>query len=129
MENIDAWKKAAAAEGLSLEDYMEKMSAKNLEESLEEHMRALAAEATNVVDGENKKDDEKEDGKRKMMKRKMMNRKMMALRLLKMRLVVTKVTKLPLGSLAKVIVKEKMKKAKRKVQKVKKAIAKKVKFP
>lgn len=64
VENIDAWKKAAAAEGLSLEDYMEKMSAKNLEESLEEHMRALAAEATNVVDGENKKDDEKEDGKK-----------------------------------------------------------------
>ena len=72
VENIDAWKKAAAEEGISLEQYMEKMSAKNLEENLEEHMRSLAAEAAKAAEGkkeekeeekeEEKKEEEKEEG-------------------------------------------------------------------
>lgn len=61
VENIDAWRKSASEEGLSLEQYMEKMSAKNLEENLDQHMKALAAEAMNAIGDKNTKTDEVEE--------------------------------------------------------------------
>ena len=43
MENIAAWKKAADAKGITLEEHMEEISRAALEESLEEQMKEMAA--------------------------------------------------------------------------------------